>query len=228
MNHSELPAGSDRAAMSALMDGELDESQVASLCTAWRTDRQCRADWHAYHLIGDVLRSEELANPASRDGEFMSRLRERLEREPVVLAPTRADAGQPAAQPTTATAAAVGAGARSTGDRGTGAVVAHARRRALLPSFRSRWATPVGVAAGVVMVAGAVWSTRGDPDGSASWWSPATVATAASAVGADERAALAEAEMARYLRAHREYSGSTTLSPAAGYLRNAAYDAGTR
>ena len=219
MNHSELPAGSARAAMSALMDGELDESQVASLCTAWRTDRQCRADWHAYHLIGDVLRSEELATPATRDGAFMSRLRERLEREPVVLAPTRADAGQPAAQ----SAAAVGAGGL-----GTGTVVTHARRRALLPSLRSRWATPVGVAAGVVMVAGAVWSTRSDPDGSASWWSPATVATAASAVGADERAALAEAEMARYLRAHREYSGSTTLSPAAGYLRNAAYDAGTR
>jgi len=226
MNHSELPAGSDRAAMSALMDGELDEPHVASLCTAWRTDRQCRADWHAYHLIGDVLRSEELAAPATRDGAFMSRLRERLEREPVVLAPSRADAGQPAAQP--ASVAVIGAGARTAERPGAGTVVPHARRRALLPSLRSRWATPVGVAAGVVMVAGAVWSTRSDPDGSASWWSPATVATAASAVGADERAALAEAEMARYLRAHREYSGSTTLSPAAGYLRNAAYDAGTR
>ncbi len=227
MNHSELPAGSDRAAMSALMDGELDGSQVASLRTAWRTDRQCRADWHAYHLIGDVLRSEELAAPATRNGAFMSRLRERLECEPVVLAPTRADAGQPQAQP----AAAVGAGARNARGLGTGTVVTHARRRALLPSLpslRSRWATPVGVAAGVVMVAGAVWSTRSDPDGSASWWSPPTVATAASAVGADERATLAEAEMARYLRAHREYSGSTTLSPAAGYLRNAAYDAGPR
>ena len=40
-----------------------------------------RATWHAYHLIGDVLRSPELA--ATSDGaDFVTRFRERLQREP--------------------------------------------------------------------------------------------------------------------------------------------------
>lgn len=215
MNHSELPAGSDRAAMSALMDGELEEPEVSPLCAAWRADRRSRADWHAYHLIGDVLRSEELARPAVHDERFISRLRERLDREPVILAPTRHDTAQ--APESIDAPARVAVGARAT-------AALQPRRRML----RSRWATPVGVAAGVIMVAGAVWSTRSGTDGGNAWWGPTTVATAASAPGANERAELADAELARYLRAHREYPGAATVSPAAGYLRNAAYDAGSR
>ena len=72
--------------LSALADGEVDAAAAASLAAAWRDDAMLRRRWHAYHLIGDALRSEELAAGAG-DAAFLRRLRERLDREPVVLAP---------------------------------------------------------------------------------------------------------------------------------------------
>jgi sigma-E factor negative regulatory protein RseA len=75
----------DRAALSALMDGDAQAADAA--CRAWRGDAAARADWHAYHLIGDVLRSDEHRADAAHDAAFVARLRERLAAEPVVLAP---------------------------------------------------------------------------------------------------------------------------------------------
>lgn len=73
--------------LSALMDGQADEDAVRAVCRAWRDDSGGRQTWHAYHLIGDVLRSQELASPPGHDAAFLARLRERLVAEPVVLAP---------------------------------------------------------------------------------------------------------------------------------------------
>ena len=80
----------DRRALSALLDGELqadDALSVQRACAWWRKSGLARQDWHAWHLIGDVLRSEELAQAPARDAAFLARLRERLADEPVVLAP---------------------------------------------------------------------------------------------------------------------------------------------
>ena len=63
---------------------------MGTACRAWRDDASARATWHAYHLIGDVLRSRELATPPERDAAFLSRLRDRLADKPVVLAPSPA------------------------------------------------------------------------------------------------------------------------------------------
>lgn len=75
--------------LSAAADG--DREAMAKACLAWSGDAQARADWHAYHLIGDVMRSDELAAPAARDAAFLDVLRQRLAAEPVVLAPARPD-----------------------------------------------------------------------------------------------------------------------------------------
>ena len=80
----------ERQALSALLDGELqagDALAVQRACAWWRESGPARHDWHAWHLIGDVMRSEELAQPPARDAAFLARLRERLADEPVVLAP---------------------------------------------------------------------------------------------------------------------------------------------
>lgn len=74
--------------MSAATDG--DAVALSAVCQAWRSDRETRANWHAYHLIGDVLRSTELASPPAHDAEFLDRLRQRMAHEPVVLAPLQA------------------------------------------------------------------------------------------------------------------------------------------
>lgn len=85
----EDPSGDDRrSTLSAAVDGRADA--VATACSAWRSDPGARATWHAYHLIGDVLRSGELAAQPERDAAFLSRLRVRLADEPVVLAPSPA------------------------------------------------------------------------------------------------------------------------------------------
>lgn len=76
-----------REHLSALADGEADPHATGVACDAWRTDAQARRTWHAYQLIGDVLRSDELATRPSRDAAFLAGLRERLAQEPVVLAP---------------------------------------------------------------------------------------------------------------------------------------------
>ena len=74
-----------RAALSALMDG--DRSAADQACVAWRGDASARNDWHTYHLIGDLLRSDEHRCEPMRDAAFVARLRERLASEPTVLAP---------------------------------------------------------------------------------------------------------------------------------------------
>lgn len=79
------PSNSTRAALSALMDG--DQTAVDDACRAWRGDAAARDDWHTYHLIGDLLRSDEHRCEPARDAVFVARLRDRLSAEPVVLAP---------------------------------------------------------------------------------------------------------------------------------------------
>jgi len=81
----ELPTEDTRQWLSALADGDADA--VEDACRLWRDDPAARQAWHAYHLIGDVLRSDELARAPARDAAFLAGLRERLSAEPVVLAP---------------------------------------------------------------------------------------------------------------------------------------------
>lgn len=73
--------------LSSLVDGEGSQQGLDALCHRWRSDDDLRADWHLYHLIGDTLRSDELAGPAARDRAMLQRLRDRLATEPVPLAP---------------------------------------------------------------------------------------------------------------------------------------------
>jgi sigma-E factor negative regulatory protein RseA len=86
------PQGDEpRAWLSALADG--DAQALDRACGHWRDDPAARQTWHAYHLIGDVMRSEELATSPARDAAFLVGMRQRLAAEPVVLAPASTVAG---------------------------------------------------------------------------------------------------------------------------------------
>jgi sigma-E factor negative regulatory protein RseA len=74
--------------VSALADG--DASAVPEAALQWRSPQQAdqfRQTWHSYHLIGDVMRSEELAQTAQHDRAFLQALRGRLAQEATPLAP---------------------------------------------------------------------------------------------------------------------------------------------
>lgn len=190
-----------RASLSALMDG--DDSAADEACRAWRDDASLRSDWHAYHLIGEVMRSEDAACDAGRDARFLARVRERLASEPVVLAPKQS--------------------------------VARTRRR---------WMAPAAVAAGFVAVAGAMLVTRMSASDGGAAASPllaqrqaapgptlvlapslpgATAASAPNAVAlGDGRTLLRNAELDRYLAAHRQYASASPLATPGGVVRSAA------
>ena len=202
--------------LSALIDGELGTDAVAKACSAWRIDGKARQNWHAYHLIGDVLRSDDLASTPARDSAFLQRMRERLAAEPVVLAP----------QPAPAVAAlpmAVAAGR----------------------SMR-RWRTPAAVAAGFVAVAGVLVAMRAPvpvaaPELAQAPAAPALVqATAPAAVtlgpeaGVEQAAfvtdgrVIRDARLDRYLAAHQQFAGASALGVPSAFLRSATSDASKR
>jgi sigma-E factor negative regulatory protein RseA len=101
MNEPAKPHGLSAAERDALLS-DLVDGQASALhagCAAWRDDPQARATWHTYHLIGDVLRSDDLASTPRRDRDFLAGVRARLADEPTVLAP------QPLVMPAQTTAA---------------------------------------------------------------------------------------------------------------------------
>lgn len=97
-----------RAWLSALADGDRDAA--AQGVALWRDDAAARKDWHLYHLIGDVLRSDDLASTPRRDARFLHQLREQLAREPVPLAPAPVTAPKPSRRLGWRAPAAVAAG----------------------------------------------------------------------------------------------------------------------
>lgn len=107
---SEVPNPSldtGRELMSALADGQAD---AAAGVAAWSSDPQAREAWHTYQLIGDVLRSEDLARRGGHDAAFVARLRDRLTREPAIVAPLPAAVVPRAVRRRWAAPAAVAAG----------------------------------------------------------------------------------------------------------------------
>lgn len=201
--------------LSALADGELDAADAALACAHWRGDAQARSAWHAYQLIGDVLRSEELASDAARDARFVHALSRRLAAEPVVLAPQAVEAGESTAAPEPS-----------------------ARRRS-----RWSWMAPAAVAAGFMAVASVLVVTRGTAPGGAGDGSmvamqsagrsladasgPGTLVPVAMSSPGDPPTMFAseqvvrDARLDRYFAAHQQFGGSSALGAPSGFLRAA-------
>ncbi|OUM03050.1 sigma-E factor negative regulatory protein [Variovorax sp. JS1663] len=70
-----------REQVSALADGHLRAEDVAQVIETICRDDDLRATWHAYHLVGDVLRSG-VHSACSDTSQFLSRLQQRMAAEP--------------------------------------------------------------------------------------------------------------------------------------------------
>lgn len=81
--------------LSCLLDGEADAQGAEEASLAWRERPECRAQWHRWHLIGDVMRSGELASNPAHDAAFLAGMRARLAQEPPLLAPAPLVARRP-------------------------------------------------------------------------------------------------------------------------------------
>jgi len=97
-------------ALSSMADGAASADEQSRCMALWRERLELRERWHHYHLIGDVMRSQELANDAGRDSSFLQAVRSRLAGEPVPLSPA-VDTPRPARTWMTAVAAAAGVAA---------------------------------------------------------------------------------------------------------------------
>lgn len=74
--------------LSAFVDGELFGEEHLNLDKFLsELDGEDRAAWSSYHLIGDALRSDDLAVGSATSSAFLSGFAARLESEPHLLAP---------------------------------------------------------------------------------------------------------------------------------------------
>jgi sigma-E factor negative regulatory protein RseA len=180
-NQPPVDANDPRWLLSALADGEADAAELGRGCAAWSAgDAAARECWHAYHLIGDVLRSENLVSLPRHDRAFLERLSLRLDAEPAVLSP----------QPL----------------------------QAAVPARRRGWALPMAMAAGVMALATVLVVAVGPGGGppaptlAAAPAAPTVIAAAASAAPPVAEVAppggriVRDAQLDRYLRAHRDYA----------------------
>ncbi|MDR2325779.1 MAG: sigma-E factor negative regulatory protein [Acidovorax sp.] len=85
--------------LSALVDGELQGDELAQALT-WAQGHEGHGSWQLYHLVGDVLRSPELAHHSQHD--LLSGLRAQLAKEPpLALQPAELTQLAPAQPPLT-------------------------------------------------------------------------------------------------------------------------------
>ena len=185
--------------LSALQDGECSAQDAQQLVAVWRTDAVAKAAWHRHHLIGDVLRSDTMAQATAVDDAFLARLRLRLDQEPAIAAP---HALTPA--------------------------------RVAKPGTAQRWLMGGAIAAGFAAVAGVLVVSRlavPGTDTSSSWFAAGGVTPGAqrASIGAPDAAGpvdpmnaalIRDAQIDRYLRAHRDMRGNATAALPGGALRS--------
>ncbi len=200
--------------LSALADGQTDALDAA--CALWRDDPQARRHWHTLHLIGDVLRSEDLASTPARDAAFLAGVRARLAAEPVPLAPA------PVAASRRGTPAMLG----RLGWRAPAAVAAGFAVVAVVVVVTRGDGAGAGERSGMVLGASgglqpAAVTVTGTPvaagaAGVAGGSGPASLVTQ----GGQIRDPRLDAQLESYLRAHQAARGGAAVLPG-GALRNA-------
>lgn len=193
--------------LSAMVDGELQGEEFQQ-ALRWATQAEGQSAWQLYHLVGDVLRSSDLARPANPD--FLARLREELATEAPPY--TCADLHP---QPV--------------------AVVAPAMEAAANASV-FRWKMVAGLAS-LAAVAAVGWTSLaalqvpGVPQGATQLVrapEPAAAAAAPVVAVADAEGGqvmIRDPRLDELLAAHKQFGSTSALQMPAGFLRNATFDA---
>jgi sigma-E factor negative regulatory protein RseA len=170
--------------VSALADGQLRGEEFARAVEAASSDAAGREAWIAYHLIGDVLRSGELAAGSAPD-EFLQRVQRALQQEPR---------------------------GRAVADAGVSDLLAAPRRSAANDSS-FRWKLVAGFAS-VAAVGAIAWSMAAGTAGKAEPPQLAAAETKGTVLTAGERGVMIrDPQLDEFLAAHRRL-GSASVLPA--------------
>ncbi len=194
--------------ISALADGQLRGDALDRVIQTVATDPQARTAWHTYHLIGDVLRSGNLAT-GTPPAAFLAGFQVRLERER--------------------------AGHRLEDDRSAvpAALPVHAPQLDRVPAEAAndgsfRWKMVAGFAS-VAAVAAIGWTTVGDALRAQQPQLASAPQPAAVAVAERPPVMLRDPRLDELLAAHRQLGGgASALQSPAGFLRNATFEGPAR
>lgn len=202
-----------RELMSALTDGQLDSEALARGIALAMSDPSARTAWHDYHLIGDVLRSAELAG-GTAPAAFMGRMQLRLRQEHAVPVPAGGAALAPYQRQLSAPAdlsARVRAEAANDG------------------SFR--WKLVAGVASAAA-VAAVAWTLIAGlapkPDQGQFAVAPAPTKPVATLANGERGVMIRDARLDELLAAHRQLGGASVLQTPTGFVRNATFEGPAR
>jgi len=205
------PNASSKEQISALVDGCLDGEACAHVVNAVLADHEAVQTWHAYQVVGDVLRSSELA-PSRSDLAFWDKLERRLAQEPQ-RPQMRTD------DPAAALPAELAAAVADTSRPGANAAVFRWKMLA---------ATACVTLAGVVGMG--PWTQTGPRMDTQMAAVTPVVPTAPQLVTADSSVGtmVRDPRLDELMAAHRQLGGHSALQVPAGFLRNATYEGATR
>lgn len=206
------PNPSSNEQISALVDGCLQGEACAHALNAVLADERAVQTWHTYQVVGDVLRSSELA-PSRSDLAFWEKLERRLAQEP--QRPQMQADDSLAALPADAVVAVI-----DTGRPGANAAV-----------FRWKMLAASACMALAGVVGMGLWTQTGQPSAAQMAVATPTAApeapqlvTADSSVGTMVR----DPRLDELMAAHRQLGGHSALQVPAGFLRNATYEGAAR
>lgn len=209
----------NRELISALADGQLRGEEFARTVEWLGHSEEAQLTWHAYHLVGDVLRSGDTVD-SSRDTAFVARLRLGLKQEAALV--PHEDATD------------LIAGYRIS----TGAGDINNLNDASANETRYRWKLLAGLAS-LVAVSVIGWQASsgwGDQKGAAQLaQGPVQTVKPESALsqvqtvaGGSPSIMIRDPQLDALLAAHKQFGGTSALQMPAGFLRNATFEGGAR
>lgn len=203
--------------LSALADGQLSGNALTQTLEFSSQD-EGRETWQLYQLVGDVLRSPELARPVD-NGDFLARLRTQLAQEAAPVAQATASSPTAPAQPVLTQFTPPPQAANDS---------------------VFRWKMVAGLAS-LAAVATLVWSAvgglGGPPAGAQMAAVPAPVTASVSVQApavsladnqAPQQVMIRDPRLDELLAAHKQFGGTSALQLPAGFLRNANFEAPKR
>jgi sigma-E factor negative regulatory protein RseA len=184
--------------ISALADGQVQGENLARAVQVAAGGDGLRT-WHAYHVVGEVLRSGDAPAAGAGPEAFLARLQQRLAQEP-------APAARPAAQPQPIRVQDAAPAANDW-----------------------RWKLVAGVAsvAAVAAVGWNLWGvTAGGTAAPQLAAAPGGVLPASADARASKM--IRDARLDQFMAAHRQYGGAGALQSSSGFLRNATFEGPAR